>query len=220
MTLRGFLLESCLRCIEHISGRRPLTSHLRDRYNAEQLQLTPVTLAQMPDVNINDLEKEWGLSRNGIKNRAKALGVQLLRPSHHETCWPAEYLEAGRDLDRWVKSGKPLAEHPGIRAEASVTPVAPSPQASDLVALLEAVKVISQSPAVADPLAVAQGLRAAVDNELTLTGPEMATLLGKKSMHTKDDGSEPRPGYVIQRVHHRTRKTNKSKTTFWQVRRM
>ena len=181
----------------------------------------------MRDINLLELEEMWELSRNAVKNRAKALGIKLRRPSHNVTTWPAEFLEAGQDLDRWIKDGNALADHPAVSkaptlaAVPSPAPLAPvKAQASDLVTLLEAVQVISQSPAVSDPLAVAQGLRAAADNELTLTGQEMATLLGKKSMHTKDDGSEPRPGYMIKRVHHRTRKANKSLTTFWEVARV
>ena len=177
-------------------------------------------------MNINDLEKEWGLSRNGIKNRAKALGVQLLRPSHHETCWPAEYLEAGRDLDRWVKSGKPLADYPAVAAVPSLAAV-PSPaplatvqdQASDLVALLEAVSSIS-SPKLLDPLRTAQGLRAAFENELSLTSDEMASLLGRSRLTPDDDGMSPRPGFVIHRSEHPKKKTHKRKAVFWTVTRV
>ena len=183
-----------------------------------------MTLAQMPDVNIVDLEKEWKLSRNAVKNRAKALGVQLLRPSHNETCWPAEFLEAGRDLDCWVKSGKPLAEHPAVSPVAAVQPSKPElsvvpvkAQASDLVALLEAVSSISESPAITDPLATAQGLAAASDNELALTSKEMADLLGRRSLSASDDGSSPRPGFTIHRIQHRTKKANKGLANFWIV---
>ena len=71
----------------------------------------------MKDINIKELEKAWDLSRTGLKARAKALGIELLRPSPKATFWPSEYVEAGHDLDRWIKSGKPLKEHPSVSAE-------------------------------------------------------------------------------------------------------
>ena len=176
-------------------------------------------LPPLPDVNINELQTAWDLSRNGLKARAKALGVELLRPSPKATYWPAEYVEAGHDLDRWIKSGKTLSEHPAVISATAQTaplsvPAAPA-QSDTLLALVTAINAISHSPAVTDPLAVSQSLANAAENDLALTGQEMAELLGKKTMHARDDGSEPRPGYRISRVHHRTKAGNKKLSTFW-----
>ena len=178
----------------------------------------------MRDINLVELEEMWELSRNAVKNRAKALGIKLRRPSHNVTTWPAEFIEAGQDLDRWIKDGNALADHPAV-SKAPTLAAVPSPaplatvkaQASDLVALLEAVSSISESPAITDPLATAQGLAAASDNELALTSKEMADLLGRRSLSASDDGSSPRPGFTIHRIQHRTKKANKGLANFWIV---
>lgn len=198
--------------------------------SVQRQQLPPLaamTTSAMRDINLLELEEMWGLSRNAVKNRAKALGIKLRRPSHNETTWPAEFLEAGQDLDRWIKDGNALSDHPAVSKVPALT-AAPSaaplaavkPQASDLVVLLEAVSDISKSPAITDPLATAQGLAAAADNELALTSKEMADLLGRRSLSPSDDGSSPRPGFIIHRIQHRTKKANKGLSNFWTVARI
>ncbi len=51
-----------------------------------------------PDISIRDLEQRWGLSRNGLKARAKALGVELVRVSSSCTVWPGVYIDLGDRL--------------------------------------------------------------------------------------------------------------------------
>ena len=182
------------------------------------------SLTTLPDVNINELQEAWNLSRNGLKARAKALGIELLRPSPKATFWPAQYVEAGHDLDRWIKSGKPLSEHPAVIAvTAQTAPLSLTsvPATSEIMLqLVTAISAISKSPAVRDPLAVSQGLANAADNGLSLTGPEMAALLGKKAMDSKrDSGRQPRPGFIIEPMYRKTKSENKRLTTFWMVKR-
>jgi hypothetical protein len=50
------------------------------------------------DVSIRDLEKRWGISRNGLKARARALGVELIRVSSTLTTWPGTFVELGDRL--------------------------------------------------------------------------------------------------------------------------
>lgn len=55
-------------------------------------------------------EKRWGLSRNGVKARAKYLGVKLARPSSTSSYWPWDDLTLGDDLHSWVQKGNPMKE--------------------------------------------------------------------------------------------------------------
>ena len=181
-------------------------------------------LTPLPDVNINELEQQWDLSRNGLKARAKALGVELKRPSTKATFWPAEYVELGQDLDRWIKSGKPLAEHPAVisatgqQSELAV-PAATAPPAL-MLKLVTAITAISSAPAISNPVPMSQQLADIADKELALSGPEMAKLMGKKAMDRKrDNGRRPRPGFEIHPIERRTKPENKRLTTFWMVRR-
>ena len=50
------------------------------------------------DVSIRDLEKRWGISRNGLKARARVLGVELLRVTSTLTTWPGTFVELGERL--------------------------------------------------------------------------------------------------------------------------
>lgn len=181
-------------------------------------------LTPLPDVNINELEQQWDLSRNGLKARAKALGVELKRPSTKATFWPAEYVELGQDLDRWIKSGKPLAEHPAVisatgqRSELAVPAATAPPEL--MLKLVNAITAISSAPAISNPVPMSQQLADIADKELALSGKEMAKLMGKKAMDVKrDKGRQPRPGFIIEPMHRKTKPENKRLTTFWMVRR-
>ena len=66
----------------------------------------PAPLEGVPDLTLADCCQRWGVnSRNSVKARAAALGVELRRESSTRTVWPAEW-EAGRlpwisDGSRW-----------------------------------------------------------------------------------------------------------------------
>jgi hypothetical protein len=135
----------------------------------------------LPGVPLRDIEQRWGLSRNGLKARAKALGVELERVSSTVTLWPGEYVELGDQLDAHIKAGKPMATFPGLApAGSAITKTAPTkPAAPSLVdaAAADALRAFYGLPAAgADPLKRARGLAEAADNGLVLTSDELAAL--------------------------------------------
>lgn len=181
----------------------------------------PETELQQPDVSIRELEERWGLSRNGLKARAKALGVELIRVSSTLTTWPGQFVELGDQLHEHISSGQPMGLFPGL-APVSDHPVPSRQQASTaitasnesaLTALAEAITASSQSSLPApDPLALARRLADAASLGVPLTNGEMAQVLGRASITPKHDGTSPRPGFTIHRQEH-------NGTPFWTVER-
>lgn len=139
-----------------------------------------------PDVSIADLERRWGISRNALKARAKALGVELERKGPTLTVWPGNRVGDGDRLDAHCKTGGALATFPGTVA---VTPhgrsdsqLAVTPQdgsdSSQLAVLAAALAGAMPSPT-ADPLQRARGLAEVADAALVLTTTDLAELLGQ-----------------------------------------
>ena len=177
---------------------------------------------QQPDVSIRELEERWGLSRNGLKARAKALGVELIRVSSTLTVWPGQFVELGDQLHEHLSSGKPMGLFGGL-APVSDRPVPSRQQPSTaitasnesaLTALAQAITASTQTALPApDPLALARRLADAASLGVPLTNSEMAQVLGKASIGPKHDGSSPRPGFTIHRQEH-------NGTPFWTVERV
>lgn len=168
----------------------------------------------LPGVPLRDLEQKWKLSRNGLKARARALGVELERVSSTATLWPGEYVELGDQLDAHIKSGQPMATFPGLAPVGSAitkpAPVAPSPLADAAVAdALRAFFLAGNTPA-ADPLKRARGLAEAADRGLVLASDELAAL-GVKGVDGFSDGDHAY-GYCFRKHHQRNR-------TLWTVER-
>ncbi|MCP9824497.1 hypothetical protein [Synechococcus sp. EJ6-Ellesmere] len=115
------------------------------------------------DVSIKELETRWKLSRNGLKARARALGVELRRVSSTLTVWPGEFLELGERLHEHLDKKQPMGTFPGL---------APTPGSAGTAHPLPSV------PAPADPLARARALAAAADEDLPLVSDELAAVLG------------------------------------------
>lgn len=115
------------------------------------------------DVSIRELEKRWGISRNGLKARAKALGVELRQVSSTLTVWPGEFLDLGERLHDHLAARQPMGTFPGL---------APKPGGGGTAHPLPSV------PAPADPLARARALAAAADEDLPLVSEELAAVLG------------------------------------------
>lgn len=202
-------------------------------------------LSPLPDVNINEMQEAWNLSRTGLKHRAKKLGIELLRPSNKATFWPAEYVELGHDVDRWIKSGKQLSEHPAVMAQSALSALSAQSTASApstaltvstastaltastvsatpeiMLQLVTAINAISSAPAISNPVPMSQQLADIADKELALSGKEMAKLMGKKAMdRNRDKGRQPRPGFAIYPIDRKTKPNNKRLTTFWIVKR-
>ena len=169
---------------------------------------------QPADVSIRDLEARWGLSRNGLKARARALGVELRRVSSTLTVWPGEFVELGERLQEHLAAGHPLGTFPGLKPAISASTgsavTAPPPEApasdalalrgQDLAALVNAITA-STAPGVtappADPLQRARGLAEVADAGLVLANDDLSALLGH-GVTSWRDGHEAY-GYRFQR---------------------
>ncbi|MEY4359103.1 MAG: hypothetical protein RLZZ631_589 [Cyanobacteriota bacterium] len=167
------------------------------------LELEEVT----PDESIADLEKRWGISRNALKARAKALGVELIRKGPTLTVWPGDRIAEADRLDAHLKAGGAMAGFPGFAggdSQPSVTPhgrsagsqLAVMGKVDPMLALAEAMAKAMPQPAV-DPLARARGLAEAADNALVLCNEDLAALVGQ-GVSGWTDGTE-RFGYRFRR---------------------
>ena len=144
----------------------------------------------LPDISIAELEKRWGISRNALKARAKALGVELQRKGPTLTVWPGDRVADGDRLDAHCKAGGAMASFPGTVA---VTPqggsdsqiAVTSHDGSQLAVLAAAVAAAMPQPVV-DPLTRARGLAEAADAALVLTNDDIAALLGQGVSSWKD----------------------------------
>lgn len=161
-------------------------------------------------VNVVKLREEWGLSPNGLKNRAKALGIELIRKGN-ATYWPADQLNKGHALHNWLKEGHPLkAFIEEMHAKAGNGSALTRKRRSS-AALVTAE---SRREALgADPLAFAKRLKDAADLGVPLRNEEMAAVLGLASVGKDRDGTSPRPGFTIHRMEH-------NGTPFWTVARI
>jgi hypothetical protein len=66
-------------------------------------------ISAIKGVSIAELEKRWGISRNALKARAKAIGVELQRKGPTLTVWPGDRIRDGVRLDQHCKAGGSLA---------------------------------------------------------------------------------------------------------------
>ena len=149
---------------------------------------------QQADVSIRDLEKRWGLSRNGLKARAKALGVELVRISSTCTVWPGDFVELGDRLDEHIRAGNTLASFPGLAPDRIASTNASSAitkKDQDTAALVAAIASAMNQQQVepSDPLKRAKGLAEAADHQLVLTTDELVAL-GVKGVEGFADGDE------------------------------
>jgi hypothetical protein len=162
----------------------------------------------LPGVPLRDIEQRWGLSRNGLKARARALGVELERVSSTLTLWPGEYVELGDQLDAHIKSGQPMGTFPGLApAGSAITKAAPTAPAAPLTdgAVADALRAFFVPPNApgADPLKRARGLAEAADNGLVLTTDELAAI-GVKGVDGFADGDQAY-GYSFHKHQQRNR---------------
>jgi hypothetical protein len=148
----------------------------------------------MPGVPLRELEQRWNLSRNGLKARARALGVELQRVSSTLTLWPGEYVDLGDQLDAHLKAGHPMGTFPGLAPAASGTAISKTAPAADALAVaiaqaFAASTVSLPGNALADPLRRARALAEAADNALVLASDELAAL-GVRGVERFADGDE------------------------------
>ena len=184
--------------------------------------MTPVTSHEPEVVGIDqpirDLEAQWGISRNALKKRAAALGVELIRVSSTDTRWPAAYVDLGDQLHEHLQGGGTLKDFPGSRLALTASTTATSESKAitkgiDAEALAAVVATVmaqctSSLPAAADPLARAKGMAEAADQGLVLTTDELAAL-GVKGVDGFGDG-DLAYGYIFTKHTQRNR-------TLWTV---
>jgi len=161
-----------------------------------------------PDVSIAELERRWGISRNALKARAKALGIDLQRKGPTLTTWPGDRVSDGDRLDEHCRAKGSLASFPGA---VSVTPQAGSdssqlavtPAVSDgsQLAVLAAAVVAAMPAAPVDPLRRAKAIAEAAELKVALSSPELAEVLGMSpaTVSSWADGHSPRPGFTLRR---------------------
>jgi hypothetical protein len=166
---------------------------------------------QLPDVPLRDLEQRWGLSRNGLKARARALGVELKRISSTLTVWPGDFVDLGDQLDDHLKAGKPMGTFPALaptdgttaNTASSITKASGTEGLALAIAQAMANTTLSLPVTPVDPLRRARGLAEAADAGLVLTTDELVAL-GVKGVKDFANGDEAY-GYCFTRHEQRNR---------------
>ena len=168
---------------------------------------------QLPDVPLRDLEQRWGLSRNGLKARARALGVELMRLSSTLTVWPGDFVDLGDQLNDHLKAGKPMLSFPGIaptdgttaNTASSITKASGINAEGLAVAIAQAISATTLSLPVSpiDPLRRARALAECADAGLVLTTDELVSL-GVKGVRDFANGDEAF-GYCFTKHEQRNR---------------
>lgn len=142
-----------------------------------------------PDLTLQECCERWGVSsRNSVKARAAALGVELRRESSTRTVWPREDVPLGDELHEHLQSGGTLRDFPGALPQPAKPAAITAPRdasvmaaggGSDAIALALMQMLQQQSlPAGSGPLARAKAMAEAADERLPLTTAELAELVG------------------------------------------
>lgn len=173
----------------------------------------PVALPVTADTPIEDLMQRWAITRNGVKKRAVALGIELLRPDRDSCLWPGEALDLAEQLDSHLKAGKPVRTFPGLPRSTEAQPVA-TPKATPVTALSkrsqpESTPVAAPEQLAAlvaalrphDPLSRPEALARAADAGHWLSTAELADVVGMAagSVRSWSTGHSPRPGFEVER---------------------
>ena len=160
---------------------------------------------QLPDVPLRDLEQRWGLSRNGLKARARALGIELKRISSTLTVWPGDFVDLGDQLDDHLKAGRPMGTFPALaptdgttaNTASSITKASGTEGLALAIAQAMAKTTLSLPVTPIDPLRRARGLAEAADAGLVLTSADL-TKLGVSGINKFQNG-EGEYGYVFHK---------------------
>ncbi len=169
----------------------------------------------LPDLTLGDCADRWQISRNSIKARAVALGVQLRRESSTRTVWPGEHLDLGDALHQHLQRPKatlanysgprlePLPAAPLAASEHRSLPSAPAGSGEAMAAMVAMVAAMRPSLPPPDPLATVEALHRAVELGVWLTSDEVSKILGPPPMPDTvtswPDGHQLRPGLFMQR---------------------
>ena len=146
------------------------------------------------DINLSELEKRWGVTRNTIRNRAKALGVETLHPTHNSSLWPGKYLELGDQLHEHLKGGGELALFPGVQLART-----DSNEPTDAIARKEVIDFITQPDQ--DPRDELRRLRVCLEDGDWWNAKELAIVLNKSvsAISRWPDRYEIRPEIFVVR---------------------
>ena len=148
------------------------------------------------DISLSELEKRWGITRNSIRNRAKALGVETLHPSHNTSLWPGKYLALGDQLHEHLKNGGEMALFPGVQLARTDS----SEPSTDAIVRKEVRDFITQPDL--DPRDELRRLRACIKDGDWWSTAELAIVLNKSASAISrwPDRYEIRPDiFVIRR---------------------
>ena len=140
----------------------------------------PAELAELviEDVSLPELEERWSINRTSLKNRAKLLGVQLIRESSTRTVWPGDKIELGDRYHQHLRTGgnsTNFQADPSQRTKRSKGG-ALSTQA-DGVTMQAFVQELKRQLRPTKPTERAMELKLMAEEELELTGPELSRLL-------------------------------------------
>ena len=160
----------------------------------------PAELAELviEDVSLPELEERWSINRTSLKNRAKLLGVQLIRESSTRTVWPGDKIELGDRYHQHLRTGgnsTNFQADPSQRTKRSKGG-ALSTQA-DGVTMQAFVQELKRQLQPTKPLDRAEGLERMADKGLKLTAAELSDLL-KYNVTKRFDG-KTRFGYRFER---------------------
>lgn len=187
--------------------------------------LTDGALDAQPDLTLAECCDRWGVSsRNSIKARAAALGVELRRESSTRTVWPAEHVALGDELAEHLRQGGKLARFPraltapadgsdgperlsvmapagGSDRDKRSSLTAPTASTDTLAALAQLAAAMAPAAPPVDPLVVVRGLAEAAELAGWMSTPELAGLLrmAPGTVRGWPSGHSPRPGYVLER---------------------
>ena len=148
------------------------------------------------DISLSELEKRWGVTRNTLRTRAKALGVETLHPTHNSSLWPGKYLELGDQLHEHLRSGGELALFPGVQLARTE-----GAEPGDAIVRKEIVDFIAEPDK--DPRDELRRLRACIKDGDWWSTTELAIVLDKtvSAISRWPDKYEIRPEiFVVRRL--------------------
>ena len=165
--------------------------------------MTDVALA---DVSLSALEERWSLSRNSVKNRAKALGVTILNPTPKSAFWPGEFIDLGDQLHAWIQAGNELAAFPYIQQIKEGGSAAISKQTAGSKLAKKATSQLAVTPRFTlpegtDPFSPAEDLYKAVGLKRWYSTDEMALILRKPrtTLANWEHRKEVRPDVFLEK---------------------
>ena len=168
----------------------------------------------LPDLTLGDCADRWQISRNSIKARAIALGVQLRRESSTRTVWPGEHVPLGDELHQHLKRHKAtLGNYGGPRLDPLPAASLAAPEhrsvpsgsagSGEAMAAMVAMVAATLRPSLPppDPLATVEALHRAVELEAWLSTAELAAVAGVSDSTAAHwpDGHLLRPGLLLER---------------------